>query len=53
VVKVKRIPVNLKEHQHESLRTLAFKDKNSISDQVRKAIDDYLKKRNIELKDSP
>lgn len=42
---MKRIPINLKDTQHESLRELAYKEKNSISDHVRRAIDDYLRKK--------
>ena len=40
----RRIPINFKESQHESLRILAHKDRNSISAHVRRAVDDYLKK---------
>lgn len=43
---MKRFPVNLKDKQHESLRELAYQEKNSISDQIRKAIDEYLKRKN-------
>jgi hypothetical protein len=40
----RRIPINFKESQHESLRDLAHKERNSISAHVRRAVDDYLKK---------
>jgi predicted transcriptional regulator len=42
---MKRLPVNLKDGQHEDLRKIAFKDNKSMSDIIRKAIDEYIKKR--------
>ena len=43
---MKRLPINLKDKQHEDLRNIAFKDKKSMSDIIRKAIDEYINKRN-------
>jgi metal-responsive CopG/Arc/MetJ family transcriptional regulator len=42
---MKRIPVNLRDKQHEQLRLIAFEEKKSMSDIIRKAIDEYMKKR--------
>ena len=41
---MKRIPVILDDKQHETLRKLAFDTKLSISEHIRRAIDEYLKK---------
>lgn len=49
---MKRIPINLKDKQHEALRTLAYQENNSISDHVRKAVDEYLKKKTKDIKES-
>lgn len=43
---MKRLPVNLREKQHEELRKIAFEEKKSMSDIIRIAVDEYLKKRN-------
>lgn len=42
---MKRLPVNLKDKQHEELRKIAYEDKKSISDVVRKAIDEFILRR--------
>lgn len=42
---MKRLPVNLKDRQHEELRRIAYEDGKSISDIVRKAIDQLIKER--------
>lgn len=39
---MKRIPVMLDEKQHEILRKLAFDTKLSISEHIRRAVDEYL-----------
>jgi DNA-binding protein Fis len=44
----RRVPINFKETQHDSLRDLAHNDRKSISHHVRRAVDDYLKKVNGE-----
>jgi metal-responsive CopG/Arc/MetJ family transcriptional regulator len=43
---MKRVNINFKDKQHEELRKISYEEKSSISDQVRKAVDEYLKKRN-------
>jgi hypothetical protein len=43
-----RISVNFLDYQHEALRNLAHKDRTSINDHVRRAVDDYLKKKSEE-----
>lgn len=43
---MKRFPVNLKDKQHEELRKIAFEDHKSISDIVRKAIDEFILRKN-------
>jgi hypothetical protein len=40
---MKRILINLKDYQHEILRKAAFDEKKSISDIVRRSVDQYLK----------
>lgn len=47
---MKRLPVNLKDKQHEELREIAYKDNKSMSDVVRKAIDEYIKSRSHDEK---
>lgn len=42
---MKRLPVNLWDRQHEALKDIAHKEKTSMSDVVRDAVDDYLKKK--------
>ena len=42
---MKRLPVNLKDKQHEDLRRIAFEENKSISDIVRMAIDKFIKER--------
>lgn len=38
--------INFKDYQESRLRKLAYEDKNSFSEQVRRAVDIYLKVRN-------
>lgn len=45
VMLMKRLPVNLKDKQHEDLRKVAFEENKSISHIIRKAIDEYLKRK--------
>lgn len=40
---MKRIPIYLPEEHHEQLRVLAFKHKVSMAEEIRKAIEKYLK----------
>jgi metal-responsive CopG/Arc/MetJ family transcriptional regulator len=42
---MKRLPVNLKDKQHEAIRKIAFKDNKSMSDIIRIAVDEYIDKR--------
>lgn len=42
---MKRIPIIIEEDSHEKLRKIAFDDKTSISHHVRKAIFEYLSKK--------
>lgn len=42
---MKRLPVNLKDRQHEDLREIAYKENKSMSDIIRLAIDEFIKKR--------
>jgi hypothetical protein len=42
---MKRFPVSFKDNQHEAIRLLAHKDKKSMADIVRIAVDEYIKKR--------
>lgn len=41
---MKRIPVIVPDEHHELLRKIAFEKRTSISEEVRKAIAEYLKK---------
>ena len=42
---MKRLPISFKDKQHEALKKIAHKDDTSMSDIVRIAVDEYIKKR--------
>lgn len=42
---MKRFPINLKDKQHDELRKIAYEEKKSISDIIRKAIDQFISRR--------
>lgn len=41
---MKRIPIFIPEEHHEELRKIAFDKRSSIAEEIRRAIDEYLKK---------
>lgn len=41
---MKRIPVIIPEEHHEILRKIAFEKRSSISEEIRKAVADYIRK---------
>lgn len=43
---MKRIPVYIPEEHHERIRVLAFKNNVSMAEEIRKAINEYLRKEN-------
>jgi predicted DNA-binding protein len=42
---VKRTNINIREHQHKALAQLSEKTGATVSELIRRAIDEYLKKR--------
>lgn len=44
---MKRIPIFIPEEHHESLRRLAHIRRTSIAEEIRKAINEYLRKEGI------
>ena len=43
---MKRIPILIPDEHHEELRKIAFEKRSSISEEIRKAIDKYLREEN-------
>jgi hypothetical protein len=41
-----RFPLSMKEQHHDLIRELAHKNKTSMAEEIRKAIDEYLRKEN-------
>lgn len=48
---MKRLPVNLWDWQHKAIKDIAHKDETSMSDVVRDAVDEYLKKKSKTSRD--